>query len=94
MAAALGYAEHGMLEIDNNLIENLVGPLALGRKNYLFTGSNNGALRAAIIYSLVATANKHDVEPFAYLIDVLAQIADHPFKQLRQLLPLTWQPGK
>ncbi len=88
------YIEHGILEGDNNLIENLVRPLALGRRNYLFAGSHNGARRAAMIYSLIATAKEHDVEPFAYLKDVLARIADHSFKQRHQLLPHTWQPGK
>ncbi len=56
-----------MPEIDNNRIENLIRPLALGRKNYLFAGLHDGARSAAIIYSLVATAKKHDAEPFAYL---------------------------
>jgi transposase len=82
------YTENGILEIDNNLIENQIRPLALGRKNYLFAGSHDGAQRAAIIYSLVATAKKHGVEPYAYLKDVIAKIADHPFNQLHQLLPL------
>lgn len=86
------YTEHGMLEIDNNWIENQVRPLALGRKNYLFAGSHDGARRAAIIYSLVATAKKHGVEPFAYLKDVIARIADHPFKQIDLLLPQNWTP--
>jgi len=86
------YTEHGQLEIDNNLIENLIRPLAIGRKNYLFAGSHAGARRAAIIYSLVATAKKHDVEPLAYLKDVIARIANHPFKQLHLLLPSHWTP--
>jgi hypothetical protein len=81
------YTENGVLEIDNNLIENQIRPLALGRKNYLFAGSHDGAQRAAIIYSLVATAKKHGVEPYTYLKDVIARIADHPFNQLHQLLP-------
>jgi transposase len=81
-----------MLEIDNNWIENLVHPLALGCKNYLFASSHDGARRAAIIYSLVATAKKHSVEPFAYLRDMLAHIADHAFKQFHELLPPNWTP--
>jgi len=86
------YTEQGFLEIDNNWIENVIRPLALGRKNYLFAGSHHGARRAAIIYSLVATAKKHDVEPFAYLKDVIARIADHPYNKLNLLLPPDWQP--
>jgi transposase len=87
------YTEHGFLEIDNNWIENVIRSLALGRKNYLFAGSHDGARRAAIIYSLVATAKKHDVEPFAYLKDVIARIADHPHKKLTLLLPSHWKPS-
>jgi transposase len=86
------YLEDGRLEIDNNLIENQVRPVALGRKNYLFAGSHDGARLAAIIYSLVATAKQHHVEPFTYLKDVLARIADHPFHKLDELLPPKWTP--
>jgi len=87
------YPEHGYLEIDNNWIENVIRPLALGRKNYLFAGSHDGARRAAIIYSLVATAKKHNVEPFAYLKDVIVRIADFPYNKRDLLLPPHWQPA-
>lgn len=87
------YTVDGRLEIDNNHVENLIRPVALGRKNYLFAGSHDGARRAAIIYSLVATAKKNDVEPFAYLKDVISRIADHPFKKLAELLPPNWIPS-
>ncbi len=86
------YTEQGFLEIDNNWIENAIRPLALGRKNYLFAGSHDGARRAAIIYSLVATAKKHDVEPVAYLKDVITRIAEHPYNKLNLLLPPNWKP--
>jgi hypothetical protein len=88
------YTEQGYLEIDNNWIENEIRPLALGRKNYLFAGSHEGARRAAIIYSLLATAKKHDVEPFTYLKDLLIRIKDHPFKKLNLLLPPLWNPAE
>ena len=81
-----------MPEIDNNLIENLIRPLAPGRKNYLFAGSHNGAQRAAIIYSLVATAKKHGVEPYEYIKHLLSHIAAHPMNQLHELLPPIWSP--
>jgi len=87
------YIDHGFLEIDNNWIENVIRPLALGRKNYLFAGSHDGAHRAAIIYSLVATAKKHNVEPFAYLKDVIVRIADFPYNKRDLLLPPHWQPA-
>lgn len=84
------YTNDGRLEIDNNLVENAIRPVALGRKNYLFAGSHEGAKRAAIIYSLVATAKLHNVEPFAYLKDLLTRLPDHPHHQLAELLPQNW----
>ena len=86
------YTENGSLEIDNNWIENAIRPLALGRKNYLFAGSHEAAQRSAVIYSLIATAKKHNLEPMAYLKDVISRISDHPFKQLHRLLPPNWSP--
>lgn len=89
------YTADGRLEIDNNLVENQIRPVALGRKNYLFAGSHNGARWAATIYSLVATAKQHQIEPLAYLKDVLSRIADHPYSKLAELLPPEWKlPGK
>lgn len=85
------YLTDGRLEIDNNLIENAIRPVALGRKNYLFAGSHGGARRAALIYTLVATAKLHGVEPFVYLKDVLVRIADHPHKRVAELLPQNWK---
>jgi hypothetical protein len=84
------YTRDGRLEIDNNLVENAIRPVTLGRKNYLFAGSHEGAKCAAIIYSLVAPAKLHNVEPFAYLKDVLTKISDHPHHKLVELLPQNW----
>ena len=85
------YVEDGRFEIDNNLIENAIRPVALGRKNYLFAGSHNGAKRSALIYTLVANAKLQGLEPFAYMRDVLSQIADYPYKKLADLLPVNWE---
>jgi transposase len=85
------YLLDGRLEIDNNLIENAIRPVALGRKNYLFAGSHEGARRAALIYSLVSTAKLHDVEPFEYIKDILSRIPDYPHKQVADLLPANWK---
>jgi hypothetical protein len=85
------YVDDGRFEIDNNLIENAIRPVALGRKNYLFAGSHNGARRAALIYTLVANAKLQGLEPFAYMRDVLSQIADYPYKKLANLLPVNWE---
>lgn len=86
------YLDDGRYEIDNNLVENSIRPIALGRKNYLFAGSHEGARRLAVVYSFAATARLHGIEPFAWLKDVLTRIADHPFKNLAELLPENCQP--
>ena len=81
------YIDDGRLQIDNNLIENSIRPVALGRKNYLFAGSHEAAQQAAVIYSILATCKLHAVEPFAYLSKILAIIPDFPANQLHILLP-------
>jgi transposase len=87
----INYLLDGRLEIDNNLIENAVRPVALGRKNWLFAGSHDAARQSALIYSLVGTAKMHGIEPWAYLKDVLTRIHDHPVKDIKQLLPHNWK---
>ena len=81
------YVEDGLFQIDNNLIENSIRPVALGRKNYLFAGSHESAQRAAMIYSLLATCKLNNVEPFNWLRNTLETIPDHPANQLHTLLP-------
>lgn len=81
------YAGDGKLEIDNNLIENQVRPLALGRKNYLFAGSHKAAQRAAMLYSLLGTCKLNDVEPLQWLTHTLSVIPDHKANRLEELLP-------
>jgi len=88
------YVTDGRLEIDNNLVENAIRPVALGRKNYLFAGSHEGAKRAAMIYTLVATAKLHQVEPFEYLKDILSRMPDYPHHKVADLLPQNWTPKK
>lgn len=85
------YIEDGRVEIDNNLIENAIRPIALGRKNYLFAGSHDAAQRAAVIYSLLATCKKHEINPYDWLRDVLSRIPTHPHKRLDELLPHIWK---
>lgn len=84
------YIADGRLEIDNNAAERSIRPLALGRKNYLFAGSDAGGERAASIYSLIETAKLNGLDPEAYLRDVIARIADHPIKRINELLPWNW----
>ena len=85
------YLLDGDLNIDNNMSENALRRIAVGRKNWLFCGSDNGGRTAAILFSLIATCQRHDVEPFAYLRDVLTRIASHPHTRLAELLPGQWK---
>lgn len=81
------YRDDGSLEIDNNAAERALRVVALGRKNYLFCGSDAGGERAAAIYSLMGTAKLNGLNPEAYLRDVIGRIADHPANRLDELLP-------
>lgn len=85
------YLDDGKLEIDNNLIENAIRPLALGRKNYLFAGSHEAAQRAAIFYSIFACCAQHNINPSAYLNDVLCRLPMHPINRIEELLPHRWK---
>jgi transposase len=83
----MNYLMDGSLEIDNNLAENAIRPIALGRKNYLFAGSSRGAERAAMFYSFFGTCKKNDVNPFDWLKKVLEVIPEHKVNKLDELLP-------
>jgi transposase len=84
----------GRVELDTNPVERAIRPVALGRKNHLFAGSDGGAERWAIVCSLIETAKLNGVEPFAYLRDVLDRLAKgHPNTKLDDLLPWTWKPA-
>jgi hypothetical protein len=85
--ALLRYCNDGRLEIDNNAAERALRAVALGRKNYLFAGSDRGGERAAAIYSLIGTAKLNGLDPEAYLCQVLDRIADHPINRIGELLP-------
>lgn len=85
------YTTDGKLQIDNNLVENAIRPVALGRKNYLFAGSHNAARRAAMIYSLLGTCKINNINPFEWLRDVLERIPTHPINKIEELLPHKWQ---
>lgn len=81
------YTSDGKLEIDNNLVENAIRPVAIGRKNYLFAGSHNGAKRAAMLYSFLGTCKINQVNPFEWLRATLEEIPTHPVNRLTELLP-------
>lgn len=86
------YLEDGKLEIDNNLVENAIRPVAIGRKDYLFAGSPEGAEWAAIIYTLLSSAANCGHNPSEYLRDILLRLPDQPLNYLDELLPLNWAP--
>ena len=81
------YLDYGILELDNNAAERGMRAVALGRKNYLFVGSEAGGKAAAIAYTLIETAKLNGVNPQAWLTDVLSRIADHKINRIDELLP-------
>lgn len=81
------------MPIDNNRVENLIRPIALGRSNWLFAGSLRTGKRAAVIMSLVHTAKLNGHDPYAYLTNVLERLPTQPVSRIDELLPYRWQPG-
>jgi transposase len=101
MAKALGYVRlqrkslrqflrEGLAPIDNNACERAIRPIAIGRKNWLFAGSMRGGRAAAVIYSLIESCRRAEVEPVSYLADVLVRVATHPANKIEDLLPANW----
>ena len=89
--ALSAYLNDGNLQIDNNLVENAIRPVALGRKNYLFAGSHEAAQRAAMIYSFFAICKKHEVNPFQWLKHTLQNISAINHKKLKELYPQNYK---
>jgi transposase len=88
------FLDDGRIELDTNTVERAIRPVTLGRKNHLFAGSDGGANRWATVCSLITTAKLNDVEPFAYLKDVLERTSNgHPMSRLDELLPWNWRPS-
>ncbi|MBV9183189.1 MAG: IS66 family transposase [Acidobacteria bacterium] len=85
--ALIRYCDDGHLEIDNNAAERALRAVAVGRKNYLFAGSDRGGERAAALYSLIGSAKLNGLDPESYLREVLTRIADHPIRRIEELLP-------
>jgi transposase len=85
------FLDDGRVELDNNSVERAIRPVALGRKNHLFAGSDGGAEPWATVCSLIASAKLNDVEPFTYLKDILQRMSEgHPMSRLDELLPWNW----
>jgi transposase len=91
-AALCVYLLDGQLRIDNNVSERALRRIAVGRGNWTFLGSDTGGVTAAILFSLIATCERHDINPFDYLRDILARLAAHPANRLAELLPGQWKP--
>src|SRR5712664_1223258 len=91
--ALMRYCDDGRLEIDNNAAERSLRAVALGRKNYLFAGSDRGGESAAAIYSLIGTAKLNGIDPESYLKNVLSRIAEHPINRIDELLPWNLTEG-
>ena len=85
------YLEDGNLAIDNNAAERALGAVAVGRKNWLFAGNDEGGERAAVLYSLVASCKQKGVEPFQYLGDILERVSSHPARAVEELMPSKWK---
>jgi hypothetical protein len=85
--------DDGRMALDNNPAERALRCVAIGRKNYLFAGSDAGGRRAAAMYSLIETAKLNGIDPQAYLADLLDRIGDHSAKRIAELLPWNWKPA-
>jgi hypothetical protein len=92
--ALIRYCEDGDLEIDNTGAERSLRSVAVGRKNWMFYGSDNGGRTAAVLSSLIATAKRLGLDPFAYLRDLFGRISSHPQNRLAELLPDQWKEGR
>jgi transposase len=86
------FLEDGRICLTNNAAERALRGVALGRRAWLFCGSDRGGMRAAVMYTLIGTAKLNDIDPQAWLADVLERIAGHPLQRLHELLPWNWQP--
>lgn len=93
-AAFTRFLEDGRICLSNNAAERSIRGIAVGRRNWTFCGSDSGGHRAAVMYTLIETAKLNDVDPKAWLADVLARIADHPAKQIDALLPWNWKAAR
>jgi hypothetical protein len=88
------FLDHGEVEIDNNLVENAIRPTAVGKKNWLFFGSEEAGQRSAVIYTLIENCRMHGVEPYAYLKDVLQRLPSTTNQEVDQLTPLKWKQNR
>jgi transposase len=81
------YLKESEIEIDNNLVENAIRPTALGKKNWLFFGDADAGERSAMIYSIIESCRRHDIEPYTYLRDVLTRLPTMTNRQIKDVVP-------
>jgi transposase len=86
------FLDDGRLCMTNNAAERELRAIAIGRRNWTFAGSDEGGRRAAALYTLIATAKLSDIDPQAWLADMLARLPEHPAKRIQELLPWNWLP--
>ncbi len=102
MGKAVGYAQNmwprftpfktdGRIELSNNFVENAIRPVAIGRKNWMFAGSEDGAQRSGMFYSIICSAQLHGIDPFEYVKDILVRLPDYNQQKLADLLPNNWK---
>jgi hypothetical protein len=89
-SSLLPYLGDGLLEIDNNLVENAIRPTAVGKKNWLFIGEADAVHRSALIYTIVASCRQHGIDPFEYLRDVLGRLPSATTSDIPHLTPAAW----
>jgi hypothetical protein len=88
------FVDDGVLEADNNLIENLIRPSALGKKNFLFIGHPEAGERSAVIYSLLGSCRRHGINPFDYLKDLFTRLPAAKITEIREFTPAAWAKAK
>jgi transposase len=88
------FLDHGEVEIDNNLVENAIRPTAIGKKNWLFFGSEEAGQRSAVLYTLIENCRRHGVEPYTYLKDVLERLPSTTNQEVGRLAPINWQKAR
>ena len=90
--AFTSFLDDGRICMSNNAAERELQAVAVDRRNWTFAGSDEGGRRSAAIYTLIATAKLNDIDPQAWLADVLARLPDHPAKRIHELMPWNWRP--
>jgi len=88
------WIDDGLIEIDNNLVENAIRPTAVGKKNWLFIGSEEAGPRAATVYTVLASCRRHGVDPFAYLRDVFTRLPAMTTSQIKDMTPAAWAKAR